>query len=164
MISSSDAILPNSPKIALAERQDTFFAWWSEHLNARERRIITPRYRSSSTHEINSPDSVHKTAHVLLCLWPIRRQQLFLRPYQADQAHSQSLLTASEAGLLLVLYRSKISSPYRTINEPINDGASRGQNMWGGQTWRAGVWRRSDPLHPSPVKTRRICINFGSDL
>ena len=27
-----------------------------------------------------------------------------------------------------------------------------------------GVWRRSDPLYPPPVKTRRICINFRSDL
>ena len=27
-----------------------------------------------------------------------------------------------------------------------------------------GVWRRSDPPNPPPVKARRICINFGSDL
>ena len=27
-----------------------------------------------------------------------------------------------------------------------------------------GVWRRSDPPYPSPIKTRRICINFRSDL
>ena len=27
-----------------------------------------------------------------------------------------------------------------------------------------GVWKRSDPLPPPPAKTRRICINFMSDL
>jgi len=46
-------------------------------------------------------------------------------------------------------------------------GASPGQNMWGGQTWRApynGVSGGGPTPYPSPCKNRRICINFRSDL
>ena len=47
-------------------------------------------------------------------------------------------------------------------------GASPGQNMWGGRTWRARAYNGRGLEADRPplpcVKTRRICINFSSDL
>ena len=49
---SSDVILPISLKITLAEQQNNFLAWSSEHLKARERTIIALRLPMILTHRI----------------------------------------------------------------------------------------------------------------